>query len=112
MFPIVDPRNATSRGPSEEPLCTPRYESKSATTACTSSPGYWAATAEPAARTADSLTSTGTYRRSVPAADSASSSSRVLSEEPEPSSTSAVAPDSAAISAARSLRIARSARVG
>ncbi len=57
-------------------------------------------------------TSKGTNRCSVPAPAKASSSSRVFSDVPEPSSTSVSAPVSAAISPARAARIARSARVG
>jgi hypothetical protein len=58
------------------------------------------------------LTSTGTKLRSVPAARSASSSSRVLSAAPAPSSTSVLAPVAAAISPATATRMDRSARVG
>ena len=65
-----------------------------------------------AASKACSLTSTGTYWRSVPAARSASISSLVFSEEPEPSSTRALAPVAAAISGAAATRMDRSARVG
>ena len=65
-----------------------------------------------AATSAGSLTSTGTYVRSVRAARSASISSRVFSDDPEPSSTSVAAPLSAAIWPAADCRISRSARVG
>ena len=68
MLPIVEPRKATSRGPAvSAPLArsplgrsSPRYCSKSDTTACTASPGYSTASASPAPTSADSLTSTGT----------------------------------------------------
>ena len=51
-------------------------------------PGYSSATAAAASRSVCSLTSKGTKRSSVPASRSASSSSRVFSDVPEPSSTS------------------------
>ena len=66
----------------------------------------------PAERSTVGSTSTGTNRRSRPARRSASSRSRVFSEVPLPSSTSTSAPDAAAISPARTLRMARSVRVG
>ena len=49
----------------------------------------------------------GTYRRSVPARVSASSSSRVFADEPDPSSTSVVAPVSRAISSTCAVSSAR-----
>jgi len=65
-----------------------------------------------ASRSVCSLTSNGTKRVIVPASRNASSRMRVLSEVPEPSSTSVSARVTSAISAARSTRIARSHRVG
>ena len=55
---------------------------------------------------------TGRSGGACPARASASSSSRVFSDVPDPSSTSVSAPLAAAISSARASRIARSARVG
>ena len=119
MFPIVEPRNATSRGPAAVPDGRvpvggdrPRFASKSDTTACTSRPGYSTASASPAASSADSLTSTITYDRSVPADCRALSSSLVFSDDPDPSSTKVAAFDSAAISPDTERRIDLSARVG
>jgi hypothetical protein len=75
-------------------------------------PGYSSVSVDPASRSTDGSTSKGTKRRSVPAARSAVSSWRVLSDVPLPSSTRTSAPAAAAISPARAARIARSARVG
>ena len=113
MLPIVLPRNATIRGaPPAARGGSPSSCSKSDTTARTSSPGYSPSRACAAATSAGSLTSTGTYVRRVPAERSASISSRVFSEYPDPSSTRVPAPLSAAISPAVQCRISRSARVG
>ena len=76
MLPIVEPRKATSRRPGLGVAAladsagaearaagdgsSPRYFSKSDTTACTASPGYSSASASSAPTSADSLTSTGT----------------------------------------------------
>ena len=60
-FPIVLPRKATSLGAGAAPSAgNPSRSSKSDTTARTSSPGYSADSAFPAADSAGSLTSTGT----------------------------------------------------
>ena len=58
---MVLPRKAISRGAGTSPSAgSPRCSSKSDTTARTSSPGYSADRAVPAATRAGSLTSTGT----------------------------------------------------
>ena len=75
--------------------------------AVTSSAGYSRASLSALARSVSSLTSNGTNRRGA----SASSSSRVLSDVPEPSSISVAASVSSAISSAYRSRIERSARV-
>ncbi len=75
-------------------------------------PGYSRWMAEPAALSTPASTSNGMNRRSDPLSRSASSSMRVFSEVPLPSSTSVSAPDAAAISAERARRICASARVG
>src|SRR3712207_8698562 len=71
---MVEPRKATSRRPDRG--SSPRCRVKSPTTAATSTPGYSAVIAAPAACSTDGSTSQGTNRRSVPASRSASSSRR------------------------------------
>ncbi len=86
--------------------------SKSPTTAWTSTGAYSFSIAAAAFRSVVSLTSNGTKRARRPRDASASSSRRVFSDVPEPSSTSVSAPATSAISPARATRIERSARVG
>ena len=104
------PRKAIIRRP---PVgSSARCRSKSPTTAWTATPGYSVATAAAADRSVVSSTSKGTKRRSAPRRWKASSSSRVFSDVPEPSSMSVSAPERAAISPARATRMPRSVRVG
>ena len=91
-------RGTRSTGP-RRPGSRRRWRSKSPTMACTPIDGYRVAIASALARSTSSLTSRGTNRSSVPAAASASRSISVFSEVPAPSSTSVLAPVSAAISA-------------
>ena len=107
---IVEPRNASScRSPCGS---APRCCSKSPTIGSISTPGNSPAIAALASFSTAGSTSNGTNRRSVPAACSARSSRLVFSDVPLPSSMSVRAPVTAAISGARSVRIARSVRVG
>jgi hypothetical protein len=85
---------------------------KSPTMPCTCTPGYAEATAATVSASALADTSSGVNAARLPCPCSPSSSSRVLSEAPEPSSISVFAPVTAAISPHRSASTARSARVG
>ena len=85
---------------------------KSATTPSICRPGYASASAAIASVSALTDTSSGTNRAAVPRRYSASSSSRVFSDEPEPNSMSVFAPVTRAMSSARVASTSRSARVG
>ena len=110
-LPIVLPRNATTRRPPvgdrAEVVLEVADDGVHLDAARTR-----AAMSAADARSVASLTSKGAKRRSVPSLASASSSTRVFSDVPDPSSTSVSARVRAAMSPACSSRIERSVRVG
>ncbi len=75
-------------------------------------PGYSPRIDVAAERSVLSLISKGQKRCSCPARANASSSTRVLSDVPEPSSTRVSAPDASTMASASARRIVRSASVG
>ncbi len=105
-FPIVLPRNATSRGP--ELGSAPRSRLKSPAIGSTEIAGYAAPISCALVRSARSLTSKGTKRSSVPL--SASSRNRVFVALPDPSSMSVRALDRSAMNVDRARRISASRR--